>query len=128
LIVDDDALIRQFMDDVLHEFNYHTLHASRGEEAFEILKKEAVDLIILDLLLPGKHGFYICDNIRQTNQWKDIPILIITAVYTRPKYSYQSKEVGADAFLTKPFKAKALVNEVQRLIQLKIEKVKECTR
>lgn len=125
LIVDDDVLIRQFIDDVLQEFDYNTLHASRGEEAFEILKKKEVDLIILDLLLPGKHGFYICDNIRQVNQWRDIPILIVTAVYTRPKYSYQAKEVGANAFLTKPFKAKTLVDEVQRLLQIKIEKTKD---
>ena len=57
--------------------------------------------------------------------WRDIPILIVTAVYTRPKYSYQAKEVGANAFLIKPFKAKALVDEVQRLLQIKIEKIKD---
>ena len=118
LIVDDDALIRQFIDDVLKEHEYQTLQACRGEEAFAILEKNKVDLIILDLLLPGKHGFYICDKIRNTDQWKDIPILMITAVYTRAKYSNESKVIGANAFMTKPFEGKALVSQVNKLLNI----------
>ncbi|MGA1790543.1 MAG: response regulator [bacterium] len=118
LIVDDDAMIRQFIDDVLQAYQYQTLHACRGEEAFAILESNKVDLIILDLLLPGKHGFYICDKIRRTDKWKDIPILMITAVYTRSKYSNESKEIGANAFMTKPFEGKTLISQVGKLLNI----------
>jgi DNA-binding response OmpR family regulator len=120
LVVDDDVLIRCLIDDILQKLNYNILHACNGEEAIETLETKDIDLVILDLYLPGKNGFEICTDIRAVEEWKDIPIMIMTAVYTRSQYFYKCKEFGANAFITKPFKCKTLVNQVNKL--LKIEK------
>jgi DNA-binding response OmpR family regulator len=118
LVVDDDVLIRCLIDDILQKLNYNILHACNGEEAIETLTTKDIDLIILDLYLPGKNGFEICADIREVEEWKNIPILIMTAVYTRSKYFYKSKDFGANAFITKPFKCKTLINQVNKLLKI----------
>ena len=117
LVVDDEASVRHLIDCLLQEMEYNTHHASNGMEALEILKKTNVDLIILDLLLPGKHGLNVCSQIREVDKLKEIPILIITAVYTKSKYNYQSREYGANAFMTKPFDNEAFIAQVSRMVE-----------
>lgn len=116
LVVDDESSVRRLIECLLQELKYNTHQACNGEEAIEILKKVDVDLIILDLLLPGKHGLDICSKIREMENLQNTPILIITAVYTKSKYNYQSKEYGANAFMTKPFEVDTFINEVSRLV------------
>jgi len=116
LVVDDESSVRRLIECLLQELKYNTHQACNGEEAIEILKKVNVDLIILDLLLPGKHGLDICSKIREMENLQNTPILIITAVYTKSKYNYQSKEYGANAFMTKPFEVDTFINEVSRLV------------
>ncbi|MGA1790003.1 MAG: response regulator [bacterium] len=117
LIVDDEASVRHLIECLLQEMEYNTHHASNGVEALEILKKTEVDLIILDLLLPGKHGLNVCSKIREIDRLRNTPILIITAVYTKSKYNYQSREYGANAFMTKPFDNEAFIAQVSRLVE-----------
>ena len=119
LIVDDEPPVRRLIDCLLKELEYTTHQASNGDEAIAILKKnDNVDLIIMDLLLPGKHGLDICSKIRAMESFRDIPILVITAVYTKSKYNYQSREYGANAFMTKPFDNDAFLDQVARLIHM----------
>ncbi|MGA1864172.1 MAG: response regulator [bacterium] len=118
LVVDDDVLIRCLIDDILQKLNYNILHASNGEEAIETLEAQDINLVILDLYLPGKNGFEICADIREIKKWKDIPILIMTAVYTRSQYFYKCKDFGANAFITKPFKCTTLINQVNKLLNV----------
>jgi CheY-like chemotaxis protein len=118
LVVDDDVLIRCLIDDILQKLNYNILHACNGEEAIDSLETNDIDLVILDLYLPGKNGFEICADIRGIERWKDIPILIMTAVYTRSQYFYKCKDFGANAFITKPFKCKTLINQVNKLLKI----------
>ncbi|MGA1844857.1 MAG: two-component system response regulator [bacterium] len=120
LVVDDEASVRRLIECLLKEVQYNTHHARSGDEALEILKKTSVDLIILDLLLPGQHGLNLCSKIREIDRVRNTPILVITAVYTKSKYCYKSKECGANGFMTKPFDVDAFMNEVNRL--MKIEK------
>jgi len=119
LVVDDDSLVREFIEEILKQSNYSTLHACKGDEAISLLMSKNVDLVVLDLLLPGKHGFDVCMEIRKIDALKNIPILIITAVYTKRKYSYQIKGMGANAFITKPFEASTFIGEVHRLLNAK---------
>ena len=116
LVVDDEVSVRRLIEYLLKEMKYNTHQACNGEEAIEILKKVDVDLIILDILLPGKHGLDICTMIREMDKSKNIPIMIITGVYTKSKYNYQSKEYGANAFMTKPFEVDKFMIEVDKLV------------
>ena len=126
LVVDDEISVRRLIEYLLKEMKYNTHQACNGEEAIEILKKVDVDLIILDILLPGKHGLDICVKIREMEEAKNTPILIITGVYTKSKYNYQSKEYGANAFMTKPFEVDAFISEVSRLIRQDNKKQLSC--
>jgi len=121
LVVDDEASVRHLIDCLLKEMKYNTHHARTGDEAMEILQKTSVDLIILDLLLPGQHGLNLCSRIREIEKVRNTPILVITAVYTKSKYCYKSKEYGANGFMTKPFDVDAFMSEVSRL--MKVDKV-----
>ncbi|MBN2373160.1 response regulator [bacterium] len=123
LVVDDEDAVRLTIEEILKHLNCNVIHAGNGQEALDIVKTTNLDLIILDLLLPGKHGFSVCSDIRQMDKGRNVPILMITAVYTKMKYCHQAKEYGADAYMTKPFKLEAFINEVKRL--LKIEKTQQ---
>ena len=126
LVVDDEVSVRRLIEYLLKEMKYNTHQACNGEEAIEILKKVDVDLIILDILLPGKHGLDICTMIREMDKSKNIPIMIITGVYTKSKYNYQSKEYGANAFMTKPFEVDTFINEVSKLLKHDNKKQLSC--
>ena len=73
LVVDDETSVRRLIEYLLKELKYNTHQACNGEEAIEILKKIDVDLIILDILLPGKHGLDICSMIREIDKWRNTP-------------------------------------------------------
>ncbi len=117
LVVDDDEAVRHLIECLLGEPEYSIHQAGNGTEAIEILKRVNVDLIILDLLLPGKHGLDICSIIRGIDKFRNIPIMIITAVYTKSRYYHQSREYGADAFVTKPFEVDTFISQVSRLLK-----------
>ena len=126
LVVDDEISVRRLIEYLLKEMKYNTHQACNGEEAIEILKKVEVDLIILDILLPGKHGLDICSKIREMDKSKNTPILIITGVYTKTKYNYQSKECGANAFMIKPFEVDAFMDKVNKLLNKDNKKQLSC--
>ncbi|MGA1841444.1 MAG: response regulator [bacterium] len=126
LVVDDEISVRRLIEYLLKEMKYNTHQACNGEEAIEILKKIDVDLIILDILLPGKHGLDICSMIREMDKSRNTPIMIITGVYTKSKYNYQSKEYGANAFMTKPFEVDNFIKEVGRLVKHDNKKQLSC--
>ena len=126
LVVDDEVSVRRLIEYLLKELKYNTHQACNGEEAIEMLKKIDVDLIILDILLPGKHGLDICTQIREMDKARNTPILIITGVYTKSKYNYQSKEYGANAFMTKPFEVDTFISEVSRLLEQDNKKQLSC--
>ena len=125
LVVDDEAAVRITIEEILKQLSCNILHAENGQEALDIVKTTDIDLIILDLLLPGKHGFSVCSAIREMDRGRDVPILMITAIYTKMKYCHQAREYGANAYMTKPFKMKEFIDEVKRL--LKIEKSQQMT-
>lgn len=118
LIVDDEPAIRMTIAEMLKPLSCRIMHAGNASEALDIVKGNVIDLVILDVLLPGRHGFYVCSSIREMEEGKKIPILIMTAVYTKMKFYYQAKECGADAYMIKPFKMDALLSKVTRLLNI----------
>ena len=118
LIVDDEPAIRMTIEEMLKPLGCKFMHAGNGDEAIEIIKKNDVDLVILDVLMPGRHGFYVCSAIREVEKGRHIPILMITAVYTKMKFYFQAKDSGADAYMVKPFKMDALLDKVGKLLRI----------
>ena len=121
LLVDDEPDILEIVGYNLTQEGYQVVTASNGKEAIEMATKEAPQLIILDVMMPGMDGIEACENIRRLPELKDVIITFLTA--RDEDYSQVAGlEAGADDYITKPIKPKILVSKVKALLRrLKVE-------
>jgi two-component system, cell cycle response regulator len=114
LLVDDNEEILEFLERMLKN-KYEILKAENGNEALQILDKEAVQLIISDVMMPVMDGFEFCKTIKSSLEYSHIPIILLTA-----KNGIQSKieglELGADAYIEKPFSKEHLQAQIASLL------------
>ena len=108
LIVEDDKSIAELEQDYLEVSGFQTEIASTGTEGLEFALNKEFDLILLDVMLPGKDGFKVCEEIRAV---KEIPILMVTAK-KEDIYKIQGLGIGADDYIVKPFSPSELVARV----------------
>lgn len=108
LIVEDDADISMVEEAYLESAGFETRILSEGTEVEGVIEKEHFDLILLDLMLPGKNGYEICREIRDR---VDIPILMVTA-RTESVDKIRGLGIGADYYISKPFDPAELVARV----------------
>lgn len=118
LVVDDDPKIVSLMEKFLNAYGYKVFTADCGEALHRILEKESVDLIILDILLPGDDGFEVCRQIRQHYR---TPIIMLTAV-SECTERILGLEMGADDYLTKPFNPHELLARVKAVLRRSLNK------
>lgn len=116
MIVEDSVDIHQLIKEVLQQQNYKVFSAYSGTEALMLLEKEKVDLILLDLMLPGISGEEIVKKV------KEIPIIVISAKIS-PEDKINVLIEGANDYITKPFDTKELLARIQ--VQLRIGKRKQ---
>ncbi|MDD4028843.1 MAG: response regulator transcription factor [Caldisericia bacterium] len=114
LIIEDEVPIRKFTSINLVRNNYEVLEAGSGEEGLDILNNEFVDLILLDVMLPGMNGFETCEAIRKINP--KVPIIMLTA-----KGQDQDKihgfQSGGDDYVVKPFNPIELVARINAILK-----------
>ncbi len=113
LIVDDDAQIRDLLSDYLSGFGMLVTAVGDGAQMEEALKRNAFDLIILDLMLPGEDGLSLCRSLRAKS---GIPILMLTA-RGETTDRIVGLEVGADDYIAKPFEPRELVARIQSILR-----------
>ena len=113
LIVEDNTDIHNFIKEVLEKENYHVLNSYSGTETLMILEQKHVDLILLDLMLPGLNGEEI---IKKVN---NIPIIVISAKIS-PEDKVNALLNGANDYITKPFSTEELLARIQ--VQLRIKR------
>lgn len=115
LIVEDDLQMKNFLSSYLSK-QYTTLGATNGKEALQRLATSAIDLIISDVMMPEMDGFALTEHIKSNLETSHIPIILLTA-----KVNNQSKikgyEVGADAYIEKPFSTEVLNARIKALLQ-----------
>ncbi|MFS0838604.1 response regulator transcription factor [Paenibacillus sp. 1P03SA] len=113
LIADDDAHIRELLQFIFKKENYLVSEASDGEEAASLLEREQIHLAVVDVMMPGKNGLELCEEIRS---YYDIPVILLTA-----KGELEDKEKGylsgTDDYLVKPFEPKELLFRVKALLR-----------
>jgi len=118
LIVDDlpenIALIKNFFN----EQPYHLISANNGKEALEIVQKQEPDLILLDVLMPVMDGFQVCERLKNNDQTRLIPIIMVTGLEDS-KSKIKGINLGVDDFISKPFNIYELKARVASLIKLK---------
>ena len=116
LVVDDEPIIVKVLESRLKSNGYEVVVAQDGQEAINKARSENPDLIILDVMLPKIDGFRVCRLLKFDDNFKHIPILMLTA---RIQESDQStgKECGADAYLPKPFDPPILLAKIKELLK-----------
>lgn len=120
LVVEDDADIQQLVTYNLIKSGLHAICADNGEEALSVLESENVDAIILDLMLPGMDGLEICRILREQEQTRSIPVIILTAK-SEENDIVAGLEIGADDYVTKPFSPKVLIARLQAALRRKTD-------
>jgi CheY-like chemotaxis protein len=117
LAVDDDEAVLKLIEGILKLRRYKVLTASTGREALGKVKEVMPDLVILDGMLPEVHGFEICRQIKASERFRHIPVVMISAVHTGWRFAADVKEkYGADDYLEKPFEAAELLRRVESLL------------
>ena len=101
LVADDSPTDIQYIKSVLSETGHDIAVTTDGEEAERLIKNEAFDLVILDVIMPKKNGFQLCREIKKSEKLKDIPVILLTSKNQASDKLWGEKQ-GADEYLTKP--------------------------
>jgi signal transduction histidine kinase/ligand-binding sensor domain-containing protein/DNA-binding response OmpR family regulator len=115
LIIEDDEEIRQFLREYF-ENDYKVSEASNGDEGLGMANTLHPDLIISDIMMPGKDGIEVCKLIKESMRTSHIPVILLTAK-TSLLHQKEGIETGADAYITKPFSPEILSATVNNLLQ-----------
>jgi two-component system alkaline phosphatase synthesis response regulator PhoP len=118
LIVDDEEDILEFLSYSLKKEGYNIITASNGNDGLNLANKHMPDLIILDVMMPGKDGITVCKEIRENNELDKCLITFLTA--RSEEYSELAGfDAGADDYIFKPIKPKLLVSRVNAILKRK---------
>ena len=118
LVVDDEPNIILSLKFLMSQEGYEVRTATSGEEALNALAEQVPDLILLDVMMPKPDGYEVCQKIRSTPEWKDIPVIMLTAK-GRDVEKEKGLAMGADDYVIKPFATKELVAKVQAILKEK---------
>ena len=116
LIADDEPDILEIIQYNLQSEGYEVTTAKNGDEAIEMAKKDHPDLIILDVMMPGKNGIDVCKLLRMQPAFKETLIIFLSALSDESS-EIRGLETGADDYLTKPISPKILVSKVNALFR-----------
>jgi two-component system cell cycle response regulator len=118
LIVDDIPTNVRLLEARLSAEYYDVVTAASGAEALEICGRGDIDIVLLDVMMPGMDGFEVCSRLKADRKTSHIPVLMVTAL-DQPSDRVHGLEVGADDFLTKPVDDVQLMARVKSLVRLK---------
>jgi DNA-binding response OmpR family regulator len=116
LMVDDARFFRELMTDLLKDRKANLLTADSAEEAWVLLHRHKVALLIIDINLPDKNGLELVREIRADKTLKNISILCISGVYRKDDDAMMAIRAGADDFISKSFKPEELNNRIDQLL------------
>jgi CheY-like chemotaxis protein len=115
MIVDDDEVIVRLLSTQLKLNGYKTIAALDGEQAVRIAHQKTPDLILLDIAMPGLHGFAVIDKLRQSVHTLDIPIMIVSA-FNDPDALHKAELYGIQEYVVKPFEVDDLIKKVDDIL------------
>ena len=121
LVVDDDADLVESVAMKLESLKYRVAKAYDGVEAWDRIKEERPDLVILDVMMPRKDGYQLCDEIKKSDEYKNIIVILLTAVADNVRttnYTHHSgKTTFADDYIPKPIDLDELMGIVKSSLQ-----------
>lgn len=113
LIVEDSPTEMQIVKNALQSRGYNVITAANGEEGIEKAHRERPQLVVLDIILPGKNGYQVCRDLKSSPDTKDVPVIMLTSKSQESDRFWGLKQ-GADAYLTKPWREDELLATVAR--------------
>ena len=122
LVVDDSTTVRKFVAASLNMKGFRVVTAADGVEALERMPAEKFDLIITDLNMPDMDGFEFIRTLRETPEYREIPIIVLSSMTDLKNKDY-ALELGALAFLEKPLSTEAIQREVFRFVNKTIQHI-----
>jgi two-component system alkaline phosphatase synthesis response regulator PhoP len=120
LVVDDESNIRLLVKNMIGT-RYDVIEAGDGDEAVTKAQKEKPDLVLLDILMPGKDGFTTCNQLKAGKGTKDIPVVMVTALQHKLDEKL-ALSLKADGYMRKPFTSEDLLAAIRAALSLKRQK------
>lgn len=124
LVVDDEEHIVELIKFNLEGNGYEVVEAFDGFKAIELAENEKIDIIILDLMLPGIDGIEVCRKLRKESKTEKIPIIMLTAK-SEETDKVLGLEIGADDYITKPFSVRELIARMKAVLRRSVDNKKE---
>ena len=118
LVVDDNLQNIELMQAYLEPKGYKTVTATGGQQALDLLAEQPIDIILLDIMMPGMNGFEVTRRVRENAVLKLLPIILITAL-RETKERVEGIDAGCDDFITKPVDKNELLSRVKSLLKIK---------
>lgn len=115
LVVEDEESLLKLESILLTSKGYEVIGVPNGKAALEAIDQQQPDLVLLDIMLPEIDGFEVCRRIKSNQQTKDIPVIMLTAKKSREDMT-RGEKVGADWYITKPFKSAMVIETIQRFL------------
>lgn len=115
LVVDDEPNIVLSLEFLMKQAGFQVRTASDGEAGLAAIAAEQPDLVLLDVMMPRKNGYEVCQAIRANPNWKNIRIIMLTAK-GREVEREKGMALGADEYITKPFSTQEVVERVRELL------------
>lgn len=115
MIVEDDEELNDILHYNLSRADYRVLQAWDGQEAMEAIRREAPDLVLLDIMLPGADGWEVCRFLTDAPELRGIPIIIFTAKSAREDFD-QARQFNLAGFFTKPYATADVLRQVQKVL------------
>lgn len=115
LVVDDEVYIVHILEFSLSMEGYEVLTAFDGEEAIQRIEADSPDLVVLDIMMPKLDGYEVCRRVREDERFAGLPIILLSAK-GRDNDVKKGLEYGADSYMTKPFRPRVLLDEIERLL------------
>ena len=116
LIVDDEPNIVAALEYLLQRSGYEVLLAQHGEAALKQIEQHLPDLVLLDVMMPLKSGYEVCQHLRERAEWQHIKIIMLSAKGREAEVN-KGLSLGADFYFTKPFSNEALVAKIDELLE-----------
>jgi chemosensory pili system protein ChpA (sensor histidine kinase/response regulator) len=116
MVVDDSITVRRITSKILEKNNFHVILAKDGKDALEQLQISTPDIILSDIEMPNMDGFELLKNLKNSDKYKNIPVIMITS-RTADKHRNYAFELGVNGFLGKPFNEEELLEKINELLK-----------
>lgn len=113
MVVDDEMHIRELVRFYLDKAGFDTIEASNAEEALDIVENQYIDLVVVDIMMPGMDGFELVEQMRQ---YREFPVIMLTAK-SQSKDKLRGFSLGIDDYVTKPFDPDELMARVKTILK-----------